>query len=333
MKVAVLVPVYNSAAYFPQCLDSLLAQTYPGVEVFCHDDGSTDAALEIARAYARDNPGRVHVQAWANHGAVPTINRLLDDLPEAFDAYLMVDCDDYVHPRMVEVLVSEMERERADVVECAFVNVAPEVAYPQGFHDVGAYGKKVITDMSVYRLRKTAPGAWILRWNKLYRRSAVAGLRLRDGLEYEGDFFFGYEVNAAISKKVIIDARLYAYRWNPHSATSRVNYRKYVHSALERVRLSSEVFLKAGRIPERMVTDFRKELAKDACRMCIRKNLKKNRDAKSRRELFAEAGRSLRQFEKLYSLKPIGLNPIQRLAWHACAHDWYCLGRALAYLI
>ena len=148
-----------------------------------------------------------------------------------------------------------------------------------------------------------------------------------DGLEHEGDFFFGYEVNAAISKKVIIDARLYAYRWNPHSATSRVNYRKYVHSALERVRLSSEVFLKAGRIPERMVTDFRQELAKDAYRMCIRKNLKKNRDAKSRRELFAEASEFFCKMERDHGFEPVGLNLVQRFLYVCCRHRLYFLSR------
>ncbi len=42
-KVSVLVAVYNTADYLPQCLDSLLAQTMTDIEVLCVDDGSTDA--------------------------------------------------------------------------------------------------------------------------------------------------------------------------------------------------------------------------------------------------------------------------------------------------
>ena len=332
LKIAALVPVYNSAEYLAQCLDSILAQTYPGVEVFCHDDGSSDGALEILRRYERDYPRRIHVKAWENHGAVPTINRLLDDLPESFDAYVMVDCDDYVHPKMVEVLAEEMEHTGADVVECGAVHVSADAVCPQGLPEVGDYGRSVISDMSVFQLRKTAPGAWILRWNKLYRRSAVAGIRMRPGLEYEGDFFFGYEVNAAIRKKVLVDIGLYAYRWNPRSATSKVNYTKYVRSALERIRLSCELFLNCGRIPQDKEMDFRKELSKDAFRMCIRKNLKNNDDSSLREKLFLESGKALRKLASESRFDPVGLNPVQRLAWLACIRGWYRVAQAIVFL-
>lgn len=334
LKVAALVPVYNSAEYLPQCLDSLLAQTYPDVQVFCHDDGSSDGALKVLQTYADNNPGRLHVKMWENHGAVQTVNRLLDDLPDEFDAYLMVDCDDYVHPQMVEVLVHELEEERADVVECGFVGVPPDAVCPQGFQPVASYSysRTVVADTSVYLLRETAPGAWIVRWNKLYRRSSVAGIRMRDGLEYEGDFFFEYEVNAAIRRKVLVDARLYAYRWNPCSATSRVNFDKYVHSALERIRLSCDEFLNAGRIPREKEVAFRKELSQDAYRMCIRKNLKKNSDTRLRRALFIAAGDGLRRLEMANSFKAEGLGLVQWLAWQACTHGWYRVCRTLAFL-
>ena len=41
-KISILVAVYNSAAYLPQCLDSLLGQTLHDIEVLCVDDASTD---------------------------------------------------------------------------------------------------------------------------------------------------------------------------------------------------------------------------------------------------------------------------------------------------
>lgn len=51
-KVSVLVAVYNTADYLPQCLDSLLAQTMIDIEVLCVDDGSTDASPAILQQYA-----------------------------------------------------------------------------------------------------------------------------------------------------------------------------------------------------------------------------------------------------------------------------------------
>ena len=37
--ISVIIPVYNVAPYLPQCLDSVLAQTYPHLEIIVVEDG------------------------------------------------------------------------------------------------------------------------------------------------------------------------------------------------------------------------------------------------------------------------------------------------------
>ncbi len=51
-KVSVILPVYNTAAFLPQCLDSLLNQSLEDIEVLMIDDCSTDASREIIDRYA-----------------------------------------------------------------------------------------------------------------------------------------------------------------------------------------------------------------------------------------------------------------------------------------
>ena len=46
-KVAVVLPVYNTARYLRECLDSILAQSYKNFVVFAVDDGSTDTSGQI----------------------------------------------------------------------------------------------------------------------------------------------------------------------------------------------------------------------------------------------------------------------------------------------
>ena len=51
--VSIIVSAYNVESYIQQCMDSILKQTYPNIEVICVDDGSTDASGEIIDQYAK----------------------------------------------------------------------------------------------------------------------------------------------------------------------------------------------------------------------------------------------------------------------------------------
>jgi glycosyltransferase involved in cell wall biosynthesis len=49
--VSVLVPTFNRVNYIAECLDSLLAQTVPPLEVIVIDDGSEDGTADLLASY------------------------------------------------------------------------------------------------------------------------------------------------------------------------------------------------------------------------------------------------------------------------------------------
>ena len=313
MKLAILIPVYNAERFLRECLDSAIAEGQAlqdegagtEVSVFCCDDGSNDGSLSILREYA-SHYGNVRYVSQPNAGVVSARNRLMDGLPADIDAFAFLDADDLIRPGMYRKLAEALERTNADVAETLWKG--PET---------------VLDDMSAFLLRRSAPGRWINVINKIYRRSAVGGIRFREGLRFEEDFFFNFEVHQAIRRKVLVPGNYYYYRPNPASATSVLNMRNYFDSASRRILLTCEEFLAAGRIPAAVEPAFRAELMKDAFRMCVRKNLRMNRDISLRRTLFGEARDLLVRLERDFGLNPGGLNPGQRLLYGLCLSGRY----------
>ena len=49
--ISIIVPIYNSAEFLEECLNSLMLQTYENLEFICVNDGSSDYSYDILREY------------------------------------------------------------------------------------------------------------------------------------------------------------------------------------------------------------------------------------------------------------------------------------------
>ena len=103
--VSIVVPVYNGAPYLWASLGSIVAQTYPNVEVLVMDDASTDATPGIVASFG----SRVrHHRQERNRGQFDNVN---DGIARARGSYVAVfHADDLYDPRIVEKEVDFLER-------------------------------------------------------------------------------------------------------------------------------------------------------------------------------------------------------------------------------
>lgn len=115
--VSIVIPVYNSALYLKQCLDSVLAQTWKELDIVCVNDGSKDASLSILTEYAlKDKRIRVFSKENEGKGAASARNM---GLSQAMGEYIQfLDSDDFFEPDMVETLVRKAMDTEAEVVIC-----------------------------------------------------------------------------------------------------------------------------------------------------------------------------------------------------------------------
>ena len=110
-KITVIIPVYNTAKYLREAIDSILNQTFKEIEVIAINDGSTDNCLDILNEYAL-NDNRVKVYSQENKGLSLTRNFGLDN--SRGDYIYFFDSDDILLPLALEELYNKCEKDNLD---------------------------------------------------------------------------------------------------------------------------------------------------------------------------------------------------------------------------
>jgi len=107
--VSVVTPVYNGATDLAQCIESVLAQTYPHWEYIIVNNHSTDGTLEIAERFARMDE-RIHV--YSNDALLDIIanhNRAFGLISPASTYCKVVSADDWLFPECLTRMVGLAE--------------------------------------------------------------------------------------------------------------------------------------------------------------------------------------------------------------------------------
>jgi len=102
-RVTTVVPVFNGARYLAETLESLLAQTFPAIEILVVDDGSTDESSAVASGYSP----RVTLLRQDNRGQAAALNAGLAAARGDFVSFL--DADDVWLPDKAARQVARFE--------------------------------------------------------------------------------------------------------------------------------------------------------------------------------------------------------------------------------
>lgn len=203
--ISVIVPVYNVADDLPRCLDSILAQKYPRIEMIAVDDGSSDHSGKVLDEYAQRH-ANIRVIHQENGGVT---SARLRGIAEASGEWVgFVDGDDEIEPDMYERLLRNALEYEAEISHCGY-----QMHFADGrvnyFHNTGVLEiqDKTTALRELLSGERVEPGLW----NKLFHKSLFEGLAMPADIKINEDLLMNYYLFASADQTVYDDWCPYHY--------------------------------------------------------------------------------------------------------------------------
>lgn len=220
-QISILVAVYNTAPYLPQCLDSLCGQTLRDIQIICIDDCSTDQSPQILADYAQRDARITLLRTLHNSGQAAARNLGLQIATGEFTTF--VDSDDWLAPDALEQALGALTQNPAN--DCAVMRLI--MHYPDDGHEVEhplhTGGKKALTGEEAFMLSLdnwAIHGVYVVRTtlHKRFPYDASSILYTDDHVTHL------HYLNA---RRVVMCQGRYYYRQNPASTTRACSMRRF----------------------------------------------------------------------------------------------------------
>lgn len=211
--VSIIVPIYKVEDYIRECIDSILAQTYPYFELILVDDGSPDNCGRICDDYAKGD-NRIKVVHKVNGGLTSARNAGLE---VAKGEWIMhVDGDDWIEPDMIESLIQAAQVTGADLVFGDFMKYGPG----QGHYRFPDWAEEKPDSLCRF-----ISYGWTILCGSLIKRILYTDNQLKspEGISYCEDFHLIVRLCHFANKVVNVHRPFYHYRYRPTSIMSNMS--------------------------------------------------------------------------------------------------------------
>lgn len=220
--ISIIVPVYNVEIYLAECIDSLIKQTYPYIEILLLNDGSTDNSGKICEDYMQKD-SRVFYYHFENKGLSTTRNRGLEICKGDFVTF--VDSDDWLEYSFCEKTLMQILEKKSDCVSCGFKEVNGKKVTEHGPQ------KNISINQDLFIEKTLSPQTGVsLACGKLWNRRFIQDNRILFDTEVTTleDVLFHAALAQSPMKVALCGEALYNYRFNPNSIVRSFNEDYYV---------------------------------------------------------------------------------------------------------
>ncbi|WP_353777556.1 glycosyltransferase [Winogradskyella sp. 3972H.M.0a.05] len=105
--ISILTPFKNTEQYLPECLDSILNQSYAHWELLIVDDHSEDRSATIVSKYAESDP-RIKLLKNSGQGIIEALNTAFSH--SEGDYLTRMDSDDIMHPDKLSLMLKDLQQ-------------------------------------------------------------------------------------------------------------------------------------------------------------------------------------------------------------------------------
>ncbi|MCM3135337.1 glycosyltransferase family 2 protein [Paenibacillus polysaccharolyticus] len=213
--VSCIITTHNRVNLLEFALNSVLAQTYPELEIFIIDDGSEDTTPEVCQAWARDDERIRYIRVPFPQGANHARNIGISQANGKYVAFL--DDDDEWKPDKIKIQCEVLEK-----TEESFTFCSKYLAYTNDQHQV-VKRKLSVEERDVIRYEDLLTFNWIGETSKIMVLTSLArDVRFDENLTSAQDYDFYLRIlqrgYVAINvKEVLVDINIHS---GPRISTS-----------------------------------------------------------------------------------------------------------------
>ena len=103
--ISILTPFKNTGEFLPECLDSIVAQTYTNWELLIVDDNSIDNSFEIVSTYQKKD-NRIKLLSNPGQGIIEALKHAYSK--SSGELITRMDSDDIMHENKLEILYKNL---------------------------------------------------------------------------------------------------------------------------------------------------------------------------------------------------------------------------------
>lgn len=220
--VSIIVPVYGTAKYLPECIESICNQTYSNLQIILVDDQSPDRCPQICDDFAlKDN--RIIVIHQKNTGVSGARNT---GIRNATGEYIMfVDSDDILETCAVKNLLSDAYKYGADIVS-SLPKIIDEYGNVLSNNEDNKYA--VFSDYTPLLLSLKGEQNTDSVWAKLFKSEFIKDIFFEEGKNINEDGFYIFQ--CFVRKPILVNHNIcvYQYRIRKNSCSRQLFSDKYL---------------------------------------------------------------------------------------------------------